>query len=351
MRNGAGLVLGAVGALAVGAALSRRTSGSRGSRSLVARGARLTLDVRKRVARVRTSRKGSRSEARDLARGLSEDMRALWSVLNITDPKERAVEYAYAFQGRLRDALEDEGWGDLAEELRESGDAGPVVEQISKRDAGWLENWSEDLERDVMRQEPHELPSFAFFSEPEIRKNAWVVHFTHQGASSIENQGFTRGISDPSLVGLTTHFSQSAKRQPGYVFGFVPEDVSRYGWDGYTPRYGKQVVVFRADAVLAYHWGDEERQAICWGPEARDIRRVYLDGRRPCLAGRHRPPAGLQADYDEYADRTCFKDFPSLVAYLDAANLPSRKGHVEDELLQALQRQGFGSASRKAGRR
>ena len=278
-------------------------------------------------------------------------MRSLWHVLNITDPKQRAIEHAYTFQGRLRDAMEDEGWRDLADRLRDDGDAGAAIEQIEKRDKGWLERWSEDVNKEVGQQKPSELPSFAFFSEPKVHKNAWIVHFTESGASSIENQGFTRGISDPTRVGLTRHLSRSEKLKPGYVFGFVPEDVLRYGWTGYNWNYGEQAVVFRADAVLAYHRGDKERQAICWGPEARDIRRVYLDGRRPCLAGRHRPPAGLQADYDEHEDRTCFKDFPSLVAYLDAANLPSRRGRVEDELFQTLQRQGFGSASRKDGRR
>ena len=348
--NGSALTLGLVGALAAAGVLGRRVRPRLGSSSLLLRGSRLTKEVLRRGRR-RLARCGARNGGADPVAGLSEDMRALWSVIGITDLRDRAVEYAYTYQGHLRDAMEDEGWRDLADRLLDDGDAGAAIQQIDKRDDGWLERWSEDVERQMMRQEPSGLPSFAFFSEPKVRRNAWIFHFTQGHASRIESQGFTRGVPEPNRLGLTKHLSQSVKGQPGYVFGFLPEDVSRYAWDRYRPRYGDQAVVFRADAVVAYHWGDEERQAICWGPEAKDIHRVHLDGKTPGLSGRLKPVAGIQTDYDEDEDVTWFDSFPSLASYLDVVKLPSARGREEDELLRLLSQQGFGSASRKAGGR
>ena len=346
--NGSTLTLGFTAALAAAALSARKAAkalsgrGLQGSASLARRGAKLTAEVRRRPRR---KVKGSRAA---MQQGLSDEIAMLFSSLDFPREEDRALEMAYQMQGQLRDALEDEGWDDLSDQLAEGEDAGDVVEAILKRDKGWMLRWAEDAESTIMRDDPAEAPSFLFFGPPKIVRDTWMVHFTDH-ASDIENEGFTRGISDAMRIGLTTHFGQNAKRQPGYVFGYLPEDARRYGWSRGAPKYGREAVVFRADAVVAEHYSDEERQAISWGPEAKDIREIRLgEGRRPGLPGEHRSRAGVSVDYDEYEDCTYFNDFPDLVAYLDAAGLTSRKGHADDKLLQAL---GQGSAARKGGRR
>jgi hypothetical protein len=146
-----------------------------------------------------------------------------------------------------------------------------------------------------------------------------MIHFTDH-ASDIAYEGFTRGISDPMRLGLTTHFSDRSKTQPGYVFAFLPNAARRYGWEGRRPKYGKEAVIFRADAIVAYHNSDQEYQAISWGPEAEDIQRVYLsDDRQPGLEGNLPPRGGISGEYNDYEDVTYFEDFPTLAAYLDAS--------------------------------
>ena len=159
----------------------------------------------------------------------------------------------------------------------------------------------------LLQQEPAEAPSFLFFDPPKVLRNTWLVHFTND-ADAIERKGFRHGIDDPMRVGLTTHFGKAAKAQPGYTFAFRPEDVNRYAWKMGRPKYGKEAVVFRADAVLAYHTSDEEDQAIGWGPEAKDIRAVWMDGRNPVLT-------------NEDGENIAYDDFPSLIAAIQAGRV------------------------------
>jgi len=352
--NGSTLALGLTAALAAAALSSRKAEAKalpgrrfKGVSSLAARGAKLTAEVRRR------SRRRARGSRALRGGDLSEEMDMLLSTLDFPDPQDRALEMAYQMQGVFRDSLEAEGWGDLSELLAEGGDVGEVVDLISERDGGWMLRWAENAELTIMRDDPADAPSFLFFGTPRVMRDAWMVHFTDR-ASDIENEGFTRGIREPMQLGLTTHFGEHAKSQPGYVFGYLPEDVRRYGWGrDARPKYGGGAVVFRADAVVAMHYTDEEQQAISWGPEAKDIRQICLgEGRRPGLPGEHRSRAGIQVDYDEHDDCTYFRDFGDLVAFLDAAGLTSRKGHADDKLLRALGQGALAAAgvARRAAR-
>ena len=275
-----------------------------GSRALAARGARLTAELAGRTRR----RRGSKN-ASDPTAGLSDPLQTLYDTLDLSDD-QKATELAYQGPSWLLWAgLSEGGHTDLAEEYEQSDyDTEAILPRIKDElGAGWLREWYDDYVPQLLQQEAAEAPSFLFFDPPKVLRNAWLVHFTND-ADAIERKGFRHGIDDPMRVGLTTHFSKAAKAQPGYTFAFRPEDVNRYAWNRGRPKYGKEAVVFRADAVLAHHTSDEEDQAIAWGPEAKDRRAVRMEGRSPVITNAD----GEEVEYDS---------FPSLVAAIQAGRV------------------------------
>ena len=226
----------------------------------------------------------------------------------------------------LRLVLQD--FDDLVERMEDDEETDEIIEAINERDPNWLVRWHDDAGPEMMQHNASEAPSFMFFDDPKVGKNGWWVHFTND-ARDIERSGFEYGESDPLQLGLTTWKDKEAKRGPGYVFAFDPRDAVRRNFAyGATGKYGSEAVVFRADAVVAYHHGDEEDQAISWGPEAEDIHAVYFsadeDRHPPGLSGKRPPRNGIAGTYDEYEDVTFFSDLPTLVAYLDAGRRKNR---------------------------
>lgn len=114
-------------------------------------------------------------------------------------------------------------------------------------------------------------PVYEHMSFERLVKPTWLVHFTDD-PSEIASEGFKYGWENTEGLGLTTHFTDEArKRGPGFNFAFTlgSRDAriasgSRYD-DG--PKYGTHAVVFWAGGVEAFHYGDEESQVIFWGPE------------------------------------------------------------------------------------
>ena len=290
--------------------------------SLAERGARLTAELRRRPHRVVRRRNPDGSKP-DPAAGLSDEMRWLWSSLHFDTPQQRAEELAYQARWYLQQVLDEDGdFDDLVERMEDDEETDEIIEAINERDPNWLVRWHDDAGPEMMQNNASETPSFMFFDDPKVVKDGWWVHFTND-ARDIERSGFAYGESDPMQLGLTTWKSKEAKRGPGYVFAFDPRYAVERNFGGWahstTGKYGREAVVFRADAVTAYHHGDEEDQAISWGPEAKDIHAVYFDGEHaPGLSGNRPPRNGVAGTYDDYEDVTFFADLPTLIRYIKA---------------------------------
>lgn len=282
---------------------SRAHAGPEGQMAL--RGARLTAELAGRPRR----RRGSRN-ASDPTAGLSEPLQRLYDSLDLTEAG-KAEELAYSGPSWLLWAgLSEGGHAKLAKAYEDSEyDTEAILKTIKKKlDPAWLTDWYAQYVPQLLQQDAAEAPSFLFLEEPKVLRDVWLVHFTGD-ADKVARQGFRHGIDDPARIGLTTHFTEAAKTQPGYTFAFRPEDVLRYAY-GHLGRlkYGKEAVVFRADAILAWHNSDNEHQAIVWGPEAKDRRAVEMNGRKPVI----RNAEEEEVEYD---------DFPSLVADLAAGRI------------------------------
>ena len=274
---------------------------------LAARGHLLTAELRKvprrrrRALRVRNPSAG----------GLSEELEHLRTILTM-DERHRAEEIAYNSTHLFAEGLRRSRYGKIADKLEDDNDVEAAIWSVHNEDPSWLKSWAKDATEDILRDDPYDAPSFLFFDTPVVKRDAWLVHFSDH-AERIEFRGFTMGVDDPMRLGLTTGIADSGKSRPGYVFSFLPDSVNRYAFKRGQPKYGSGAVVFRSDALVAWHGSDEEEQAISWGPEAKDIVAVTMDGRSPCV-------------YVNDEDM-CFDDFPSLVDFLGSRKHrnPSRR--------------------------
>ncbi len=136
-----------------------------------------------------------------------------------------------------------------------------------------LARFREHVESRVQRGDMGpDRPAYEHMSFNRLVKPTWLVHFTDD-PESIASDGFTHGWDSTEGLGLTTHFSDEArKRGPGFNFAFVlgsrdAKNAARSDWRSSGPKYGKHAVVFWAGGVEAYHYGDEEDQVIFWGLE------------------------------------------------------------------------------------
>lgn len=277
---------------------------------LAARGHILTAEMRARP-RHRIGR--VRNPSTD---GLSKHLEHLLSALTM-DERHRAEEIAHRAPYLLVDGLRQSHYDAIADELENDNDVEAAIWAVHNEDPSWLKLWAKDAAADLMRTDPYEAPSFLFFDRPTVARNAWLVHFSDH-AEAIELRGFTKGVDEPSRLGLTTRVSDDYKSRPGYVFSFRPDDVSRYAFVRCRPKYGRSAVVFRADALVAWHRADEEQQAISWGPEAENIIAVRLDGKAPQSCREEYEFGGYRPCIQTADGETCFDDFPALVAWLDA---------------------------------
>lgn len=214
-----------------------------------------------------------------------EDLEALIAYLSMSD-EDKAVDFVYDQTWVVKnettaveDAIEDADTSqEVVEELQEFADdedifSGDLSEEAIRAIAKHL-----DIDRateHLAAYEPGDVPTWnvATLDKQDIQ-NGWLVHASDH-ASSIERKGFTRGVSDLTKLGLTTHLPEFYKEDVGYDFAFTPNDFSHYGFYAGRPKYGNGLVIFKAPYVLIWHYGDGEPQAIFWGPDATDIHQVF----------------------------------------------------------------------------
>lgn len=196
------------------------------------------------------------------------------------------------------DAYWDEALSDLADDVTEEVAIGfqhAVAENLSWSLQPGLDEEGEEIEDDydspiswgserARGRYPLGDPRSPTFMHMEYAgdvKNQWLVHFT-QDAYKIANGGFTRGIDDPTMIGVTTRDEvEQLKAGGGYNFAYQLHDYIRHGRYSYDDvdalelthpwKYGPEAVLFRASGILAYHEADNEPQVIFWGESADTI--------------------------------------------------------------------------------
>jgi hypothetical protein len=176
-----------------------------------------------------------------------------------TRTHKKTVKEEMEEQARLSDM-------DLGERLAEDYDLAEQIYPLVPDDL--YEEFLKDGGDWMHRNDPTEAPSFLHMGFERIVRNQWLVHYTNN-PDDIAYNGFTIGMDDLTKLGITTWFTDKGK-PGGYNYG-VPADQARK----IEGKYGKHAVIFRASGIEVYHYGDEERQTIFWGEDARDIVPIY----------------------------------------------------------------------------
>ena len=145
---------------------------------------------------------------------------------------------------------------------------------------------------DIVNEEQEEYipwsdyPAYRHMEYRELLKDKWFIHFSERHAiEDISKNGFTQGVSLDSKVRLAY-----TRNNSDYV-----DDSSFDSYDGFIFAYElsyfesstlfkneseTDFVIFKADAVSIFHYGDQETQAICLVSTIENIFPVYFDDDR-----------------------------------------------------------------------
>lgn len=119
-----------------------------------------------------------------------------------------------------------------------------------------------------------DLPAWHTMDFNRIVKNEWCIHFC-QDADSIAREGFTGGTEEIDQLAYTNAGKQ--KRREGYDFAYP-----MYERNIDFNNYGEEAVIFQTSGVECDHYGDNERQVIFWGPDAKNFIPIKYDREYGC---------------------------------------------------------------------
>lgn len=128
-----------------------------------------------------------------------------------------------------------------------------------------------------MNDDPSDAPTSAHMdlqSQKLLPRTTWLAHFT-DAPYDIWHSGFTKGMDQMDRLGLTTHFTDAAKKYGGYNFAFLADGRHAW-WAAQKGKYGTRgVMLFQNSGVHCYHYGDEEDQVVFWGADV-DPKHIIL---------------------------------------------------------------------------
>ncbi len=209
---------------------------------------------------------------------VANDLIYLKNYLTMSD-RDKGEELARSFPDQFMEFLEEED-PDLKEKLAVGEDE--FLDDYSEVPDQVLVQFLKQKASDIMEYDPTYAPLFLHGDYQGIVKNQWLIHFTDD-AVSVARSGFRYGIDDMRNLGLTTSFTDEAKKSGGYNFAYKLSDFERHAFEGNGTKYGRECVLFRASGVEIYHYGDEEPQVVFWGKDATDIIPVKREDGEWCL--------------------------------------------------------------------
>lgn len=199
----------------------------------------------------------------------------LWRNMRaLADPGVAAYSMIqYASDDTLRDVLDavdvevaDDADYDVLHELIDQHSEA-ILNMLRKNDV-----LRQSIEHDMHRSgEGSGSPALSFDvgSARLLPPTTWLVHFTNN-PSDIVNRGFQYGVPefDTEQLGLTTGARETTENGH-FAFAFPADAAREIRAVSRANKYGKHAVAFQSAAILAYHHGDEEWQAIFDGAAVR----------------------------------------------------------------------------------
>lgn len=201
--------------------------------------------------------------------------------LNMSD-EDKAYECAGRLPWLLKDFIENNseayeiideliGMGKLDSDVLEM-DSWDMAEAVGPLFNGELAQFAEEFISYVSQNGNTEVPLFVVADYEKDVKNEWLVHMT-DNLSGVSHEGFNVGVSIDELAYTPGRGTTKYKYGPGYNFAFTADDAYHAERTG----YGKYCILFQASGVQIYHYGDEEKQVIFYGPSARNLIFIYKE--------------------------------------------------------------------------
>ena len=134
-------------------------------------------------------------------------------------------------------------------------------------------NLDEDFEEWLVKNfesfyfEDFDIPSWYYFKDPHII-NGTFVHFTNDSDDIIRN-GFTKGIKNITILGMTTLLGNEYKKNGGLNFAYYINDLDNIRKN----RYGEECVMFDGIGIRTYHKIDKEYEIIFNPKDVKNIRK------------------------------------------------------------------------------
>ena len=123
-----------------------------------------------------------------------------------------------------------------------------------------------------------DAPAWLFMENPSYVNNEWLIHFS-DNAYDIAINGFKYGTPEYEEIAYSGAGDIKNKYGEGYDFAYLLDEFGNYYRSDrayeYKPKYGSEAVIFRANGIRLYHYGDGEYQVIFWGPSAKDL--IYIE--------------------------------------------------------------------------
>ncbi len=149
-----------------------------------------------------------------------------------------------------------------------------VFEKLPKEMQEEFNAWVNGQSNDTLYGSDADAPTWTHMDKGKLlRRQTWLIHFS-DSAYYVWKEGFKHGIDDYQRLGLTTHYTDSAKKRGGYNFAF--EIGNERDIASGSQKYGSGAVMFQSAGVEAYHYGDEEHQVIFYGKHVKPSSIIYL---------------------------------------------------------------------------
>ena len=138
------------------------------------------------------------------------------------------------------------------------------------------------IQINLFNKPTNKIPTWMYITFNRMVNNEWCIHFCNN-ADAIASEGFKWGTNDFSNLSFTG--AGNKKDSEGYNFAFPIGEYSinsnSYGsFDPNNPNERKkqqQAVIFQTSGVEVTHVGDDQKQVIFWGGDAKNIIPIKFD--------------------------------------------------------------------------
>lgn len=152
-------------------------------------------------------------------------------------------------------------------------DLGTMYDDLTPDEQTNFTEWLKDKLPSLEREDALSVPAYvALHAQRKLPAGTWLVHFTNEPGgfdefdrgTTIDGMHLSKWVSQKTFADCKVNLSTDGGiGDVVFGFAFEADSVPQHHVRAYARKYGENIVLFQCDcAVLAYHDGDQEYQAI-----------------------------------------------------------------------------------------